>query len=230
MADGNGTVQIGDKKIKVSDLGDKELRALCRLSKRFFDTKKDMHLEGELLSNIQSVRNQAHSSRTRLLLYPLKSQIYRNETVDPKLGAPREKLQTKLLEEMKKLDKEMAELKKRNLMQRIATVAVVGSTIGGIIGAGLFFGASHLLIAVAALALLAAPIIGFDLYKSLERTDEYFDKEFEKEKCMLVFELLQNRENYEEFCVAKGVLDPDNATFDELIEAYRREPIVQEGA
>lgn len=229
IAEGTGTVKVGEHTVNVESLKDKELRALCRLSKKFFNTQKDLHLKGEFLADIQSVRNQHHSFRTRLLLDPLKSQIYRNESVDPKLGAPREKLQTELLTKMKNLDQEMADLKKRNLIFRIATVLGVGGGLGGVIGAGLVLGGTIGMLAIGTLALIAMPFIGIDLYRrDAVRTNTFIDKENEKEACMWAFELLQDPVKFDAFCAEKGVEDPDNVTFEGLLDAYNRDSVVVE--
>lgn len=223
MAEGTGTVKVGEHTVNVESLKDKELRALCRLSKKFFNTQKDLHLNGEFLADIQRVRNQHHSFRTRLLLDPLKSQIYRNESVDPKLGAPREKLQTELLTKMKNLDREMADLKKRNLILKVTSVALAGAGVGGVIGTALLFGASLLVLGTA--VIFGVPLIGI-YSKEQERTKQYYDKEFEKEQCMLLFEVLQDQENYVKFCKDNGITDPANFSFEDLLKRSGREPIV----
>jgi hypothetical protein len=228
IAAGRGTIVGGGHTFDVKDLNDKELRALCRLSKKFFDANKDMHLEGEFLANIQTVRNRPHPHRTGKLLDPLRLQIYHNETVEPTLGGAREKLQTELLTEIKTKGIELENKKKKTFLHRLIGWTGSGVGLGVIFGAGLGVLTGVALTAGAMLILwgviIAFVVITVGVYNTGNQSDDIAELVREQEERIWAFELLQNKDTFNAFCEKKGIEDPENVTFDQLIDVRYTQP------
>ncbi|MFV0339673.1 MAG: hypothetical protein ACK5MA_03450 [Parachlamydiaceae bacterium] len=45
---------IGERSIRVRDLGDGEIESLCKLGRKFFDSHKDLSVSADLLKNIEN--------------------------------------------------------------------------------------------------------------------------------------------------------------------------------
>ncbi|MFV0339674.1 MAG: hypothetical protein ACK5MA_03455 [Parachlamydiaceae bacterium] len=214
IAAGEGIVSTGNNTLHVKELGDKELRALCRLSKKFFEVRKDLHLNGEFLANIQTVRNQGHSFRTHWLLDPLKPQIYRNEIVDPTMGSPREKLQTELLTEIKTKD---AELSRHRFKKRVATIALTSASTA-LIGAGIGLAVTGVGLGFGVAFIMVGTLIGALFIPSAASRSSIYEREQDQRNRMWAFELLQDKDKFEAFCKEKGIKEPDAVTYEQLVK------------
>jgi hypothetical protein len=220
IAAGEGTVSTGNNTLHVKELGDKELRALCRLSKKFFEVRKDLHLNGEFLANIQTVRNQGHSFRTYWLLDPLKPQIYRNEIVDPTMGSPREKLQTELLTEIKIKDDELSQ---HRFKKRVATIALTSASTA-LIGAGIGLAVTGVGLGFGVALIMVGTVIGALFIPPAASRSSIYAREKDQANRMWAFELLQNKDKFEAFCKSRGIEDPDNVTSEQLIKVRYNKP------
>jgi hypothetical protein len=138
LAEAKGEFSIGEKAIRVRDLGTLEVNHLCGLCKKFFKKQENLTVNWELLSNIEKVKQNKHYTKTYggdfdniKNLNSVKELIFLNENPEVESGEQKE-----LLDEIKKHAVALKKMRKTARIKRAAFVAVgVAGVVGSVVGA-----------------------------------------------------------------------------------------------
>jgi hypothetical protein len=223
MAEGQD-FSIGERSIRVKDLGEGEMESLCKLSKRLFDKQKDLSVSADLLKNLETLNKKSYAPSVHKQLENLKTQIYANEAPETNKGVC-QALQSQLLKEIKE---NAPKIERMRFIQKIKSIAIVasiaiagvGAAAGGIAlvvltaGVGLAF-LGGLLTIVGLAGAQFSPYIAFPLLK--KGIVKLSEEELLQKNRMRAFELLKDEAKFTAFCEAKGITDPASVTFEQLM-------------
>jgi hypothetical protein len=243
LAKGEGSFQIGEKQISVDQLGIHDLKALCKLSKKFFESQKNLTVSGELLSNIEKVKqnkqfticfsdangNKEYVGMPTKKLDSIKELIFLYENLEVESGAC-ESLQKELRDEIKSNASILKKMRGTAKVKKAAFLAAgvvgsLGSFVGGILlmATGVTGPGGLALMFFGIMASVATATGGVMSVKSkLKRTQQAQDER------IWAFELLKNEAAFQVFCQERG-LDPQSVTVGALLKnRYKKVEVPKE--
>lgn len=220
LAKGSDLKIEGDKIIHGTQLGEKEAKALYKLTKKFIETHDVVTVSDSMLANMNAVKDKfgfelGGKFRT------LENQIVEKAEIVYPSG--KSDLQAQLEKELKDHAKEVNNLKKAFRSKLIKySACAAGGFVGVIVGMGLAVATAGigLIVLGAGIAVLGVSALLFGIFKLPTGDNEYRNQVALQSARLKAFEVLNDEEKFKSFCMWHQ-LDPQNVTINELMYAYQ---------
>lgn len=232
LAEAKGELAIGERSIRVEDLGTSEVNHLCRVCRKFFRNQENLSIDGKLLSNIEKVKQNKHYTESYggeisnvRSLNAIKELIYLNESPEIESGTHVE-LQDQLRDEIKQKAQDLRK------MRRNGRIKVAAFITGGVLGCiGSVAGGFALMAAGAAgggFALLffgSLASIGASIGAALRVKSQVEKAQRAQDNRIWAFELLKDANAFQTHCQQRA-LDPESVTVEALIKNRDKKAVV----
>lgn len=230
LANGKGNLELGNKQINVKDLGFHDLKALCKLSKNFFESEKDLTVSDELLRNIETVKQ---SKQYKICLTDAKTGrktyeglknldsvtdlIFLNENPEIESGVHLD-LQNKLRDEIKTNASRLIKMRRTaRIKKAVIVTAGVAVAIAAVAGAIALFAIGFVFTPIA-LFIIGPSVSIWALVQAVNMVDRQVERaQRPQDNLIWAFELLKDANAFQVFCQQRE-LNPQSVTVESMIK------------